>query len=105
MFQRNKMNNNVSDRSTTKPVYLITTYNPTVKGKFAYYISRSIGEHSNCLEVKGIFVNKNQVEQFYKDPFTNNPENSKEIDVRIPWNRVISIENISYKKGKNQNDN
>jgi hypothetical protein len=95
----------VSDRSANKPIYLVVAEDPTEKDGFAYYLCKSIMESTSFLDLTGFQLNKTQAGQLRKDPYAI-PGVKPELQVvnrKIPWHKIIRIENTNYKKPQGEN--
>jgi len=96
----------VMPRSAIKPIYLIVAEDPTVKGGFAYYKAQALIEGPNFLELRGFLLTKAQAEQTIQDPHATVVAKTepKAVNRRIPWPRVIRIENTTYQKPQGENN-
>jgi hypothetical protein len=92
----------IVDRSTTKPIYIIVVEDPTEPDGFAFYKTQDINESNVWLDFRGIQITKIQAAKLAKDPhaqITNKTtEMPKMINRKIPWQKVIRMENITYNK-------
>lgn len=88
------------NRSATKPIYLVVAEDPTEKDGFAYYKSQDLNEGGSLLELRGFQLNKTQAGQLKKDPHATVSAKTepKAVNCKIPWHRVIRIENTTYQK-------
>jgi uncharacterized protein (UPF0248 family) len=92
----------IVNRSATKPIYLIVVEDPSETEGIVIYRSQDINESNAFLDFRGIQLTKAQAAKTSKDPHApiiaaKNTE-IKQINRRIPWHRVIRIENITYNK-------
>ena len=92
----------IVNRSTIKPIYLIVAEDPYETDGVTFYRSQDINEGNVALEFRGIQLTKTQAAKTIKDPHApitaaKNAE-IKQINRKIPWHRVIRIENITYNK-------
>lgn len=90
----------VVDRATTKPIYLVIAEDQTTETGIQYYKVRDLNDNgSSALGVKGILLTKQQADKFIKNPHAEISAKMefKEIDRKIPWHKVIRIDNITYK--------
>lgn len=90
----------VSDRSVNKPIYLVIAEDPTEKDGYIYYHVKSMIEGIACLDLTGFQLTKTQAGQLRKDPYAT-PSAKTELEVinrKIPWHRIIRIENTNHKK-------
>lgn len=87
----------VSDRSVNKPIYLIIADDPTETDGLAYYKSKDLNEHSSLLEIRGFQLTKTQMQQLVKKPNANSASLGA-VNCKIPWHRIIRIENVTYQK-------
>lgn len=89
----------VVDRSATKPIYLVIVEDPTEKDNIAYYKAQDLNEGSiPTLEIRGFQLSKTQAGQLVKDPHANSAKVGAAVNRKIPWHRVIRIENTTYQK-------
>jgi hypothetical protein len=88
----------VVDRSATKPIYLIVVDDPTEKEGFAYYQTQNLIESSiPALEFRGYQLTRSQAGQLVKDPHAKSAKmEPRAVNRKIPWHRVIRIENTTY---------
>lgn len=87
------------NRSATKPVYLLVVEDPTEKDGFAYYKSQDLNEGTAVLEFRGFHLTKTQAGQLTKDPHANSAKTeTKAVNRKIPWHKIIRIENVTYQK-------
>lgn len=87
------------NRSATKPVYLIVAEDPTEKEGFSFYKSQNLVEGGAFLELSGFHLTKTQAGQLTKDPRANSAKTElKAVNRKIPWHRIIRIENVTYQK-------
>lgn len=92
----------VGGKTPNKFAYKLTIEDPSggKKTQFKYFISLMKLDISNVLiEFKGFLVDEAQLNTIntYEDAI-NNAEKKEIINLMIPWQRVISIENILYKQ-------
>jgi len=92
----------IVNRSTIKPIYLIVAEDPYETDGVAFYRTQDLNEGNASLEFRGIQLTKTQAAKTIKDPHApitaaKNAE-IKQINRKIPWHRVIRIENITYNK-------
>ena len=100
----------VVDRSATKPIYLIIAIDETVKGKIAYYRTNDGMETNNYYEFRGVLLaDKAQADLLTKNAKGSaNPDGAQpvktvddiEVNRKLPWHRIIRIDNLSYKPKK-----
>lgn len=90
----------VTDRSALKPIYIVIVEDLTEKNKLCYYKAQEFTETSNYLEIRsGVLLTKLQAENLSVDPYAKN--NAKtEVNRKIPWHRIIRMDNITYKTAK-----
>lgn len=94
----------VPNRSATKPIYLVVVEDPSLTDGIAYYQSQELIEGSAALEFRGFLLTKKQADSLAKDPYakqsTKQSAKTEPIAVnrKIPWHRVIRIENTTYQK-------
>ena len=88
-----------ADRSATKPIYIVRAEDPTVESVFQYYQANSLVKNTFSAEIRGLTLSKAQAEKLGKNPNAT-VKATKEIHIEIPWHRIISIINITYKKRK-----
>lgn len=90
----------IVNRSTIKPIYIIVAEDPSETDGIVQYRSQDVNECNAFLEFRGIQLTKTQAAKATKDPhapITSKTE-IKQINRKIPWHRVIRIENITYNK-------
>ena len=87
-----------ADPSANKPIYLVRAEDPEVKSKIRYYRSQKIERHPTHLTVSGFELTKAQAEQLRKKTGALVVANQREINIELPWQRVISTENVTYKQ-------
>jgi uncharacterized protein (UPF0248 family) len=92
----------IVNRTTIKPIYIIVVEDPYETDGFALYRSQDINECNSFLDFRGIQLTKAQAAKAIKDPHATitSAKNTeiKQINRKIPWHRVIRIENITYNK-------
>ncbi len=90
----------VVDRSANKPIYLVVAEDPTEKDGYAYYKCKDLNEGGSILELRGFQLSKTQAGQLIKDPHATISAKTEPIAVnrKIPWHRIIRIENTTYQK-------
>ena len=92
-------------KPTNKPIYLIVAEDPEVKGKIAYYQSQALIESSNYLDFKGYLLTKECVIKLVNDPYASLAKMElKMLNRKIPWLRIIRIENLTYKSQGENNE-
>lgn len=90
---------------TNKPVYLIIVEDPTVTDGISYYKvidSKNIVNGEHTIELRKCYqLNKSEANNVRKGAEKQKAEKNKkekqELQLEIPWSRVIRIENITYK--------
>lgn len=100
-------NKNLND-VTNKPVYLIIVEDPTVTSGINYYKvidSKNYQKGDATIELRKCYqLSKTEAENIRKGNTkkTKTEKNKKEeeLQVEIPWSRVIRIENVTYKQQK-----
>jgi uncharacterized protein (UPF0248 family) len=93
----------VSNRSATKPIYLIVAEDPYTTDGFAFYKAQDLMETNAVLEFRGFLLTKKQAESIVKDPHAESAKTEKAVNRKIPWHRVIRIENTTYKIPQGEN--
>lgn len=92
----------IVNRSTIKPIYIIVADDPSEESGVALYRSQDMNECNAFLEFRGIQLTKMQAVKAIKDPHASITSTAKteikQINRKIPWHRVIRIENITYNK-------
>jgi uncharacterized protein (UPF0248 family) len=92
----------IVNRTTIKPIYIIVAEDPYETDGIALYRSQDVNECNVFLEFRGIQLTKTQAAKAIKDPHATitSAKNTeiKPINRKIPWHRVIRIENITYNK-------
>jgi hypothetical protein len=96
----------VPDRSDIKPIYLIVVEDPTVQDGIVYYKSKDINETNNTLDFRGFVLVKTQAEKLVKNPRATESAKTepKAVNRKIPWHRVIRIDNTTYKIPQGENN-
>lgn len=89
-----------ADPSANKPIYILRAEDPGVKGKVQYYRVHKIDRNANHVTITGLTVTKAQAEKNILEITAN----TREINIEIPWQKVISIENVSFKRKKAQGE-
>lgn len=93
------------NRAATKPIYLVVAEDSTEKDGFAYYKSQDLNEGGSILELRGFLLTKTQAGQLQKDPHATSAKTElKAVNRKIPWHRVIRIENTTYQKPQGENN-
>lgn len=87
------------NRSATKPVYLVVAEDSTEKEGVAYYQAKDLNEGGLAsLELRGFYISKTQADQLTEDPYAKSADTDvKAVNRKIPWHRVIRIDNLTYK--------
>ena len=88
----------IPNRSTTKPIYIVVAEDPSDASGLVYYKSQDLVETGLYVDLKGVQLTKTQAANTIKDPratITSKTE-LKQINRRIPWHRIIRMENITY---------
>lgn len=90
----------VVDRSANKPIYLIVAEDPTEKDGYAYYRCKDLNEGGAILELRGFQLSKAQADKLIKDPHatTSAKTEPQAVNRKIPWHRIIRIDNTTYQK-------
>lgn len=90
----------IVDRNTIKPIYIIVAEDISENEGIAFYRSQDITESNTFLDFRGIQLTKTQAAKAIKDPRApiTAKTDIKQINRKIPWLRVIRIENITYNK-------
>ena len=88
----------VSDRSKTKPIYLILADDPTATDGVQYYKVVSLNEGS-IIDFKGYVLTKAEAAKLTKDTDAKTSSKKEPVLVqrKIPLNKIIRIDNLSYK--------
>jgi len=85
-----------SNRSATKPTYLLKVEDLYEKENVVYYKSNKLDIYAAHITFSGFELTKKQAEKIRKEP--NAVEAEANVNYYIPWQRVISIQNVTYKK-------
>lgn len=90
----------VSQPADNKPIYLVVAEDPTEKDGVSFYKTQALNEGSAVLEFRGFQLTKTQAGQQVKDPYATQSAKTvpKAVNRKIPWHRIIRIENTTYKK-------
>ena len=96
----------VINRSAIKPIYLIVVEDPTTTDSFVFYKAQDLIETGNTLEFRGFLLTKTQADKLTKEPYAaNSPKTEpKAVNRKIPWDRVIRIENTTYQKPQGESN-
>lgn len=86
----------VVNRSANKPIYLLVVEDPTEKENVAFYMYKDFVEGSSILEFRGFKLTKTQAGQLVKNPYATVSAKAESVNRKIPWHRVIRIENTTY---------
>jgi len=90
--------------SLAVPVYILNVEDPSKKTKVATFVILKLREDSSVLcDFVGFEAGKTQINSFGSFEDVNNYVNKKSVkivNIRVPWTRVVSIENITYKYKK-----
>lgn len=87
-----------ADPSANKPIYIIRVEDPEAKSKVVYYAAKKIHRDTTYIAITGLKLTKAQASKLQENPSAlENSGNGQQISVEIPWQRVISTENITYK--------
>ncbi len=87
-----------ADPSANKPIYIVRAEDPEVRGKVRFYRVQKIDRHPTHITISGFELTKAQAEQLKENPSALEVADKREINIEIPWQRIISTENITYKK-------
>lgn len=85
-----------ADRSANKPTYLVSIEDPESKTKFAYYKALNVNKNATHVEIRGFEISKKQADELRKNPQAT-IDAGREINHEIPWQKIIRIENVTYK--------
>ena len=87
---------NPADRITNKPVYLVSVeYPQNTKKTIRYYKTSDVVKNGYGIVIRGNELTEKQANTVREN--INATDVGKEINHEIPWQKVISIENVSYK--------
>ena len=92
----------IVNRSATKPIYLIVVEDPSETDGIVTYKSQDVNESNVFLDFRGVQLTKTLTAKVLKDPHApiiaaKNTE-IKQINRKIPWHRIIRIDNVTYKQ-------
>jgi hypothetical protein len=87
---------NPASRSVNKPIYILIAEDPGSKTKVQFYKASSVVKNVSFVEIRGVELTKAQAENVRENP--NATDAGREINHEIPWQRIIRIENVTYKK-------
>ncbi len=80
-------------KSATKAVYLVKSEDPTSKKGVVYYRSQDLTVGTSVVSIRGSLID----EKFINDVLTNPLEEiGEEVNMELPLNRIISIQNATY---------
>lgn len=79
-----------------KPVYLIVAKNPN-SDKNHLYFKGEVMRNTGLVEIRGFVITKIQAEKLVKNPNAEIAD-LEPINIEIPWQKIYSITNITYKK-------
>ena len=90
----------VSDRSANKPIYLVIAEDLLEKEGLSYYYVKNMIEGNSFLDLTGFQLTKTQAGQLRKDPYATLSAKTEleTVNRKIPWHRIIRIENTNHKK-------
>lgn len=98
--QANKLSQKPANHATNL-IYLVSVEDPSDKAKSRNFLANKVDKVSYGVELKGFEINnKKQLSNLktFEDAIELAKKESIEmIDLMIPWQRVISIKNMSYK--------
>ena len=86
-----------ADRSANKVIYLVRAEDPEIKGKVQFYRAHKADRFATHLTVSGHQLTKTQAAKLVENPYANEVA-GREINIELPWQKIISIENITYKR-------
>ena len=98
-MSNNKFGGQVQDRE--KPIYLLVTEDCTAKEGVSYYESNDLTESANYVEFRGLLLTKANADKLIKEPYAT-IKNAKEANRKLPWHKIIRIDNLNYKKPRPQ---
>lgn len=88
-------------KNTTKPVYIVAVEDPKNKEKVSYYQTFKMVEKSNVLDILGYQIPSSAITKIKSNSDAENITKDKEpINIWFPWSKIISIQNITYKKAQ-----
>ena len=95
----------VPKNNLQKPIYLIkAVLRKPGKAAFEemYLRSEKVVEGAAIVEVSGWKLENNDMLSSFKDPNVSLKvdENWREVNIKLPWDKVLWIQNITYKKGE-----
>jgi len=86
-----------ADPSAHKPAYLVKVEDPTVKDNIRYFLSRKIQRNPLYVSLEGCELKQAEVKKVVKEPNATVGAD-KPVSIDLPWQKVISIQNISYRQ-------
>jgi hypothetical protein len=86
-----------ADPSANKPTYLVRVEDPEVTNKVQYYRTSKLNRFPEYISLTGYILSKAQAKKFRENPNAQEVA-EREINIEIPWRRVISIENATFKR-------
>jgi hypothetical protein len=81
------------DREKNRPTFLVVAEDPS-SGELAFYATNDLAEGSACIDIRGQRLTKAKANALIKTPKAP----VAEINVKIPWHRIIRIENVIFQK-------
>jgi hypothetical protein len=85
--------------STNKPVYLVQVLSRNNRGDFVeYFVSYKLNYELAVLKIQGWKISKGKTVDNLEDA-EKHANREQYLDIHFPWHRVISIRNITFKRG------
>lgn len=85
--------------STNKPVYLVQVLSRNNRGDFVeHFVSYKLNYELAVLKIQGWKISKGATINSLEDA-EKHANREQYLDIHFPWHRVISIRNITFKRG------
>lgn len=89
------------ENKTTAPLYLLRVEDPGTKKNKSYLVTKLFDDRPVLCEFVGFEATQKEVSAFSSVEeaanYVKEAESVELVNIKIPWTRVISIENITYK--------
>lgn len=85
--------------STNKPVYLVQVLSRNNKGDFGeFFVSYKLNYEPAVLKIQGWKISQGTTVDSLEDA-EKHANREQYLDIHFPWHRVVSIQNITFKRG------
>ncbi len=88
-----------NDRQATKPIYIVLTEDRTFKEGICYYKAENIDRQVSHVNIRGSVITEAQFKSLGKN-LNAKIAKTELVNIEVPWQRVIRIENLTYKIAK-----